>query len=100
MWEIINNKCVDDADLSQSSHFLEEVLISVGAVPEQELLKCHTKLAVFSSSHPQRMSLQSLRVGVEGDHRTFTYVSGAYHKQGSLWRTSNRLGAQAPKVTS
>ena len=80
MWEIINNKCVDDADLSQSSHFLEEVLISVGAVPEPELLKCHTKLAVFSSSHPQWMSLEPLRVGLEGDHHTFTHVSEAHYK--------------------
>ena len=86
--------------LSRSSLFLGEELISVGAVPEPKLAERHRRLTVFSSSHPQWMSLESLRVGLEGDHHTFTYVSGAHHKQGSFRRNPNRLGAQAPRVTS
>ena len=46
-----------------------------------------TKGSLYSpSSHPQRMSLEPLGVGLEGDHHTFTNFSGAHHKQGSFWR--------------
>ena len=42
------------------------------------------------------MSLDSLGVGLEGDHHTFTNFSGAHHKQGSFWRNLDHLGHFTP----
>jgi len=42
------------------------------------------------------MSLDSLGVGLEGDHHTFTNFSGAHHKHGSFRRNLDHLGHFTP----
>jgi hypothetical protein len=42
------------------------------------------------------MSLDSLGVGLEGDHHTFTKFYGAHHKQGSFRRNLDHLGHFTP----
>ena len=56
----------------QSSHSFEGVLISVGVVLNLESATKYVAHRILLSSHPQRMSLDSLGVGLEGDHHTFT----------------------------
>ena len=55
----------------RSSHSFEGVLISVGAVLKIESATNNVAHVFSFSSHPQRMSLESLGVGLEGDHHTF-----------------------------
>jgi hypothetical protein len=69
------------------------VLIFVGVVPKPKLQNTNKWLTVLSlSSQTQWISLDSLRVGFEGNHHTFTYVSGAHHKQGTFRRNLEPLG--------
>ena len=57
----------------RSSHSFEGVLISVGAVLKSESPTNNVAHRIlFFSSHPQWMGLESLGVGLEGDHHTFT----------------------------
>jgi len=42
------------------------------------------------------MSLDSLGVGLEGDHHTFTNFFGAHHKHGSFQRNLDHLGHFTP----
>src|SRR3954465_11382657 len=46
------------------------------------------------------MSLDSLEVGLEGDHHTFTNFSGAHHKHGSFRRNLDHLGHFTPFLGS
>ena len=58
--------------VDQSSHSFEGVLISVGAVLKIESATNNIAHSILLFESPQRMSLESLGVGLEGDHHTFT----------------------------
>ena len=56
----------------RSSHSFEGVLISVGAVLKIESATNNVAHRILLFESPPTMSLESLGVGFEGDHHTFT----------------------------